>query len=383
MENSQEKKAHPLRAGAAFLGKAVLFLLPLLILGALPIWTAYRSGELMPNDDIVKAMMSAPTSSPILVGLAMSDPSVYIDFRFVEMRDPEVLVIGDSRVGGFRANFFTKANGVYIAAGAAQKIAQVTDFLRRLPPGEGPKLLVIGLNQKFFDPGYVPLIPDSIANALLQPVSASDVLSNWPMFYWYFYKREFSIGQIMDHPANRIGLTAIVHGAGYRSDGGYDPGDRPYDPHDPNFAYLEQGGFGFEYASSVSPAALGELNDLLALCKSRGIGVVAFLPPYSPKAYAALAAKPASEEGYLSLIMPSAEPIFQKYGDRIFDFTDPAKLGITQSEMEDSVHATERASLMYFAAMAQADPLLQHYTDVATLNAGLASSTADFGILGK
>jgi hypothetical protein len=361
------------------IGKIVLFLLPIAIIMGFPIWVAYRTGEFMSDDAIVAAQAS--TSTTVLVGLSLSDPIAYVNLKSVIARDPKILVLGASRVESIRADFFTDPSEVFVAAQTIQKISHFRHFIDKIPANETPKLLIVDMEPKFFDPNYDNLQPDNIDDLLTQPVPSSDVLSNWPLIYWYFFKKDFSIGQILNAQNGDIGLAAVMRGAGYRNDGSYDPGTTLYATNDTTMANIEQGGPGFEYADTVSQGALNELDAFLADCKARGISVIGFIPPFSPQVYATLESMP-KQYGYMPLLMPSLMPIFQKYQDGLYDFSNPGPLGITAKEMQDGLHSTERGSLIFFAKMALEDPVLRQYTDPPLLEAQLQATSSEENLFG-
>ena len=78
-----------------------------------------------------------------------------------------------------------------------QKIGHFSHFLDKIPADKTPKLLVMGLDQKFFNPNYDYLAPDDIDNLLTQQISAMDVLSNWPVIYGHYLRGDFSLPEIL------------------------------------------------------------------------------------------------------------------------------------------------------------------------------------------
>lgn len=367
-----------------FVGKAFLFLLPIIVIVGFPLCAAFRFGEFTPDDAIVSSMSSS--STPFLIGLHLSDPVPYLDMRSTIERGPEVLVLGTSRVESIRSDFFKKGTSVFIATTAIQRIGHFGHFLDGIPPEKTPKAIIMGLDQKFFNPNYENLQADDIDTTLTQPISVTDVLANLPMVYWDYLHGQFSAAQLFVQHPGKIGFTAIVHGTGIRNDGSLDPGAflSAKIGNDPaGLSAITQGGEAYEYASTLSPGALAELDSFLSKCKARNISVIGFLPPFSPAAYRLLMSMPPSKEGYLGLLMPSVRAIFSRYGDTVHDFTNPSTAAITENEMMDIVHPTERGALLYFAKMAATDPVLRRYADAAALNAQLAATTTETDIFGN
>ena len=68
----------------------------------------------------------------------------------------------------------------------------------------------------------------------------------------------------------------------------------------------------FERSAFVSEAALKTLDELLVLCKRRGIHVVGFLPSYAPSVYEKMLLKGGATYGYLSALGGLIAPIFSR-----------------------------------------------------------------------
>ena len=338
------------------------------------IWVAFRTGELTPSDAIVRAMAS--TSTPVVVGIGLSDSQPYINLQSVLLRNPEVLVLGSSRSESIRSDFFIDPSKVFIAAQTTQQMSDFGNFLGQIPATKNPKVLIIGLDQYFFNPNYAPPPAEAIDALLTQPISAYDVLANWPMIYWHLFKGDITISELLKNHSGEIGIGAIKSGTGYRNDGSHDPGTILYANDDSILSDIKQGIGGFEYADKISSAAVAGLDAFLNECKTRGISVVGFLPPFSPQIYQILTSPP-NHYDYLQLIMPAIEPVFAKYGYRVYDFTNPASLGITANEMLNGTHPTERGALISFAKMAADDPALWPYADPKFLAATLRATARD------
>ena len=363
-------------AGIKFLGRVSLFLLPLIIFLGFPVFVLYEAKELMPDDQI--ALREASSTSPVTIGLGYSNPFAYVQLHAAILEKPTVLILGSSRIEGIREDFFDPGTSVYVAGGVVQKISYFRHFLEKIPLDQSPKVLVIGLDQKFFDPNYDSLAPDNIDSLLTKPLGPTDVLMNWSLVYRDYAQRKFSLSDLLHADDSRIGMSAIVHGAGFRNDGSYDPGPAIYTPPglDPTLSYIDRGIVGFEYSDNVSVGALKELDALLNECHERNIHVVGFIPPFSPVVYQKLMSMD-DKYGYMNKLSANINPLFDKYGFDFYNLADPGPLGITDKDMIDSLHVTERGSLIEFVKMAAESNALQKYTDPKTLAETLAVSTAE------
>jgi hypothetical protein len=357
--------------------RVALFCLPLAILIGFPLWVTWRSGELMPNNVMVQDLAG---SRPVIIGLDLSSPVDYLDLQSVILRGPEVLVLGSSRVGRIRSTFFDKNVSIFVASGL-QKIGHFAHFLDKIPANKTPKLLVMSLDQKFFNPNYDNLAPDDIDDLLTQQISATDVLSNWPVIYGHYLRGDFSLPEILHSNSSLIGLVAIMKGIGYRNDGSTDSGPAIYAPNGGIMADINQGtsGSGFEYGNIVSQGSLAALDNFLSECQKRGIYVIGIEPPFSPQVYEKMLSM-SDDYGYMNQIPADVSAIFRKYGFEFYNYTDPKSLGIADKDMEDGMHTTERGSLMFFSSIAEKSSVLQQYTDPQRLKDALNATSAEADI---
>ena len=135
-------------------------------------------------------------TQPVPIGLAFSNPEAYINLQSVISRGPEVLLLGSSRVGWIRSTFFNRNVNVYNAGISVQKIGDFTPFLDRIPADKTPKVMIIGLDQRFFNPNSDPLTPDGIDSLLTEQVPAIDVLSNWSSVYEDYFHGQISLEKL-------------------------------------------------------------------------------------------------------------------------------------------------------------------------------------------
>ena len=126
-----------------------------------------------------------------------------------------------------------------------------------------------------------------------------------------------------------MGMSAIIHGSGFRNDGSYDDGDMLYPPaiEDSSLSDISRGVHGFEYSNTVSQQSLDELNSFLEECRARNIYVIGYIPPFSSAIYDKLASLP-DKYGYVQLLPSAVNPLFKKYGFAFYDFTNPTSVGI-------------------------------------------------------
>jgi hypothetical protein len=160
-----------------------------------------------------------------------------------------------------------------------------------------------------------------------------------------------------------IGLTARIHGGGFRSDGSYDYGwylshpddDRHWDPHfRQTLDRIARGVERFERAAQPDLRGEAALRALLADLHARGATVVAFFPPFAPSVRARM--RSLDGYAYMDELPARATAVFAEHGDRFFDFSDPATLGAIDSEFIDGYHGSERTYARLMLRLAEDVP---------------------------
>ena len=123
-----------------------------------------------------------------------------------------------------------------------------------------------------------------------------------------------------------------MHANAFRNDGSYFWGKYvadPSNPENPDHGFentldrIAKGNRRFEYGEHVSDDSVRELGRFLESCETRGIHVVAFLPPFAHVVYSELRSRPV-EYGYLRELPERLRPVFERFGFPLFDFGDLA-----------------------------------------------------------
>jgi hypothetical protein len=177
---------------------------------------------------------------------------------------------------------------------------------------------------------------------------------------------EISPLQKFKYPEN-VGLIAVTYGEGFRKDGFYVWTRRieseeykagaVYNHHNSDITNGKDM-YTFGNGDEVYGESVHKVEEILRLCKERGIMVTAFLPPFAPSVYRQL-----MESGhytYMSKIYPALLPLFEKYGFELFDFTDAS--GITDDTMSyDGHHADDRGNHRILLSMKAQNSVLADY----------------------
>lgn len=262
----------------------------------------------------------------ILYGVAFSDYTVEYKYKNLVLRNPEIAIIGTSRVMQFRQVYFEN-DTIYNAGGIISQIGHLEPLLRQLiEEGIVPDTIIVGLDQYFFNSNWDPIRKSDSLRYLSRLRNApsivvpnrirllKEVLSEPPLL--------FNSSLIS---SKNFGLQGKVFNQGFRQDGSYYYG-RYYElgeRSDPDFINtidrIENGHSRFEYAEDYNPKSIQELRSFLTLSKEYGINVTGFMPPFAPSIN-----KVMSENGnysYINSVSIEIEDLFNEYNYKYYDFT--------------------------------------------------------------
>lgn len=351
-----------------------MFLFPIVVfLGPAFIYLR-AAGELLDYGEIIRRNQDEGA----LVGMAYSNPIHTLKSRIVVRRKPEVIALGTSRVMQVRDYFFTEPKTFYNCGGSIHKIGDLTAFLNSIE-GSTPKVLILCLDQNFFNEGWDDLKGGHIDYAWLGRSLGRKFTICSRDFYKDVSRKKISLKSLTISRADHVGLTGNIHLEGYREDGSYRyrrsfafPTQSPEARLRPAVELVRAGGGDgrFMQAESINDLAVEELDRFLMECKHLGIHVVSFLPPYAHIVYEELV-KFRTHYPYILQLESELRPTFTKHGYRLFDFTDLNSFGGSDAEMQDSIHGFETALLRILIELNRGDPLLKRYADVMKLDSML------------
>ncbi len=361
------------------------FALPFLLLTGFMIYT----GEAMPLEMVARIQMG---DAPVLYRPRYGNRDFDFKTLSANLRQPDILITGSSRVLQFRSLFFDKQPHAFYNAGApAWQLGEVRDLLDGLT--FTPRVVIIGLDQPWFNDAYVgDVLPAQVSDfAHVFMVNRSfmqEVLDGT------IGDEDFDIGRYLarvepGHGGLALGLRAIRDGHGFRNDGSEQYGDflvahwlYPQNERQRHLDELRDGKEMYVYGDTVSATRVQQLEDLLAWCQQRGIFVIGFLPSYMPTLYQQMIAD--GNHSYVQKLDPILKPLFERYGDAFFDFGDSAALGATDEDFFDGWHASERINLRLYEQMLTALPdVLGNYSDPAYLQAADANASDTFEVFGN
>lgn len=340
--------------------RLVIFLLPAAATLVFPAWVLFASGESEPDEVFLDLRRQ---SRPFLVGRAYSDAMGYLKLKTVQVEAPPIVALGTSRVMPFRQDFFG-TRFFNAGSGEYRQFDDLLAFLRQIPAGGEPKLIVLGLDQKFFNARWTSRISEPFARQQLKENRMrwwSLLRASWPSVYRDYLMGKFRIADLVrpqPDGVRRIGLTAAVRNSGYREDGSFTWDFWEFDAED--LKQIARDESYYVYGTSVSDRAIEDVKMFLAECRQRDIYVAGFLPPFSPRVYHALE-QHREQYAFMFQLAGRLQPLFDRFGFSFADFTNPARCEIRRDGFFDGQHASENGYRRLWTCWTEADARLQAF----------------------
>jgi hypothetical protein len=294
------------------------------------------------------------------LGLAYSNPDRYLKLQSSIEREPSILVLGTSRSMPFRSMFFKDSAKFYNASGGVETIRDFAAFFQQIPGGLEPKIVIIGLDQYFFNDAF-----DTQKRSFEKPLFGAVWQKGIKGLLRDYAQKKFGFSDIFaaQGGVQKIGLAALVKNSGFLNDGSYHYGtiiEPP--PFEDTLQRIEQGNRRFQYGQEASKDAVLELERFLQLAKERNIYVIGFLPPYAHSVYERMM-EMGNKYAYIASLPVTLQPFFDINEFALYDFSDLAEFGADDAETIDGFHGSEKAYLRLFINMAQDNKILQEYVD--------------------
>lgn len=367
-----------------FLLKLILFCLPAGLVSSLPFAVAYYSGEAMSPAEVVTMQMGA---HPVIYGTGNDDLVFNYKLAGLRQRQPDLVVIGSSRVVQFRAELATLAADEFYNAGVAGgRFDVLSPMIEQMQPA--PTVMLVGLDQVWFNEDETDW---NAADWNFRDYDLTAFGARSLDVWQAVIRGRLSLDDLLCRRAPigggvALGLDAIMNANGYRSDGSWQSGssrrdaERAAESREGAIRRIGSGGYFYWANGSVSEDRLGDLAEMLALARSREIEVIGFFSPYMPTIYEAISA---DGDGFLYRVVAEVEAVFAEYDYPFFDFTDASDIGAEDAAFRDSWHPSEWLSLRMYIEMLRAHPdLLGSYSDLAALEQLAESPYSYFDVWG-
>jgi hypothetical protein len=361
-----------------------LFALPFFVTVGVPTLLLGWAGELSG----VRVAIARQRCSPSLrFGLALSYPAKAYKLAMVESRDVDVLAIGSSRIMQVRESWFLTPDRFFNLGGIVSTPGDWATLARRLPRGTTPSVALIALDPWFWNATWTAHNPDEPGEMSADVNALNTIQRHWWSFLRDIRSHTVPLGDLIMNPG--IGLTARIHGGGFRADGSYDYGwylehpddDRHWDPHfKQTFDRIAHGTERFERASEPDGRGEASLRALLSELHARGCKVIGFFPPFAPSV--ATRMKQTGGYGYIDKLPARLRAIFAEHSDAFFDFSDPSAIDASDAEFIDGYHGSERTYAALVLRIADRVPELAARISPGELARRLANA-GRFGLPGS
>jgi|GEM_PF-304109 len=396
-ENSSTSNSEKSALGR-LLTRACAFLVPLALLLALPTFIIFKSGEAYTSPQLAR-LQSEP--EPTIIGLAYSGGNGF-KLESILAREPKILAAGTSRSMGFRDIFFRNPRDFYNAGGMVVFLPHALKLLKILPKGALPKVLILGLDQNFFNPAWAPL-PEEVANAERNMKGGGDarrlftlIFQRWPNLLSDWRKGSFAWSNVLSDKLQLpglpvfkgIGLSARASGEGTLRDGshlyGYVflQGSKKRDPEFSETIYRIRKESGrFEPGDKVGEKSLEQLGELADFCRDSGIHLVSFLPSFAPKIWNYM--QESRKYSYMQGLSLMLDEVLKGRGFKVHDFSVATSFGASDEEFIDGFHPSEVTYARMILKISEIDPVLASYVDRAALESRLGSRPNPYILAGQ
>lgn len=365
-----------------FVWHSFLFIAPFVVLFGLPFFVFVKAGELVSLNTVIAKQKDA--TQLVLYGQAYTNSNLDQNYKWssVAARKPEVVVLGTSRVLGYRAKFFKDGSVFYNAGRGVTNMDDLTKFIQTIQNGAEPKVLLVSLDQIFLFKKFQPDLKYSGGDTAL----SSFLKYDWRLLYQDYAKHKFTFSDLFVKRPHEIdiGLNALVNSKGFRNDGSFYYGDVISNP----ALQTEQYTINEASAAAISPDScladyygdhvlednLQSLSNFLRLSKERNITVIGYISPYSEHVHnRVMSFKDKCTEAMFDATR-QVQSVFAKNGSDFYDFNDISTVGGSDKEMYDNVHFSEKLALRFFIKMAEGSQSLGRYTDIPFLKRRLYNS---------
>ena len=384
MNQTQTTDVETARELRAFLRRAALFAMPLLIAGGPPLAVLTASGEAF--RDVRPVLDASIQSGTGLIGFAWNEQNYpYMKYAgIMGQTRREVLALGSSRVLQFRQEMFT---GSFWNAGyTIQTAGDFREFLKLVPTDRQPDVLLIALDQWMFNSNWIATAGSGSTGSWTRNPSLDyriglqlipDVLTD-------IVRGRIHPASLLQNRSDRpFGLNAWQNYKGFRPDGSFDYGKQVQqrlqgDPGCPDFEFtaslrrVASGRERFQFGDQPDTGAIEEIRLFLGECTARGIHVVAFLPPFADAV--ATAMQDSGQHNYLSQLPESLRTVFEQTSHELHNFPTMAACRSSDAAAIDGFHAGETATLQMLLLILESRSRLNHYCNDARLKEQLSSA---------
>lgn len=369
-----------------FIGTIALFCIPLSFVFVLPAFVWYHSREYEPLSRVLTEQARDPET---LFGSAYATPAKSYKQALLGAYAPVVVAVGTSRVMEFRSSFFARPGEFRNLGGIMASPADLADLASRLATDAKLRVMIFGLDQRFFNPDFVSETAEKASGPPDGDPLMTFLAGAWRQSYIDYAKGRFTLSDLarIDRSSRNIGLTALVLGDGFLPDGSYvyhsiaqkkthravlidDMTKTARDVHRARGS--------FQYGREIDETKLAQVNAFLRAMQERGVIVIGFLPPYSTIVADEIDSVPDAYMRSKKELPKKVEKVFRAHDFAFFDLTNPAIFGSSDTEFIDSTHGSDKAYARIAIYLATHAAVLAPHVDTNALTVSIKRSSDDF-----
>jgi len=334
--------------------------MPYALVGVAATTVLEATGELISVDTVERLRA---IGVPFIYQSKLSDHTYRLKLTAAAARQPQILVLGPSRMLQWRSAMFRP----YSFYNAAQVANTQSDFRRFFDDvGYSPTVVLFSLefftlhptwdeifrNRSYADRGGLGSAEQATILRKLWPLVVEDpaLLFRWP--------REPIYG------LRAFGLRAVETGAGTRRDGSWHYGGiiagwpgQGVDSIEETLARIRVGAPPFPAADQLDPDQMQELERFARVARERGIRLIGITPPFSPEAAEALDRSP-GHGNWRQFQSDATADWIRAQGIQYFNYTRLSSFDGRKEEFVDPFHPSEPASVRMLLAMLR-DPTIR------------------------
>lgn len=346
----------------------------------------FYAGELKDYDTMFQNQRK---NREMLLGVGYSENTAHYKLANCQYYEPSIIALGTSRVMQFKSDYFI--DGIFYNCGGAVagNYDEYLNFLKNMDDAVLPEVVILGLDTWVFNDNWNKTCTDYVGFEKIEKENLPVGFIVKSIFEDYI-DRKWSVGELDNFPNNQ-GFNGKIKNTGYMWDGSYYYGELyefPEEGADFNFLdtykRIEAGNSRFEYGDCIDSDTMLKLDSLLCYCKEEGIYVIGFIPPFAPAINDALYAN--GNYGYIDLIAPKCENLFNQYAFEFYDYSSVQQLGCKDDYFLDGFHGSEIVYGMIVQDMIEHRSIVGQYVKQEKLKNMLANRESDvifFGATGK
>jgi len=333
-------------------------------------WLLFRLNE---NTSLNKTI-DIQNKEDVLYGSLLNNQSYIYKLRMVTLKQPEILVVGSSRVMCFRKEFFDQAYSFYNVGGAVPTIEKGIEFINKMPANFKPKIIILGIDLWWLNSNYhdrrdlQPILEETnivnqrvkLYGALFENITNGNLSK---LGITFSDMPNLNITRDPIEGRKTIGILAALRGDGFRGDGSWQYGSvitgtlkKDYSS---EVKAIHEGRGVFAYGSNISQHRLVQLESFIRLLKSKSEKLIVFAPPYAHEIYSLLLTS-AHHNGFMNTSKSALVKLCRDESVQFHDFSDITWYGSNDNETHDGYHGNEKSYARISYALSS-DNTVKHF----------------------